>query len=125
VPRRNFALGEAQIARVARASSVAQAKQPPPRDKEERAMTRIGFAALTALALWGCGGLEDEVQVGAQVDAMVATEEHPPPVVVGPQRLSTEELFKDTAPVIRGPEDRTLADKEHYIVDIPRGGDCK
>lgn len=87
-------------------------------------MTRIGLAALTALALWGCGGVDDELQVGTQHNAMVAAEEHPPPVGVGPQRLSNEELFKDTAPVIRGPEDRTLADKEHYLVDIPRGGDC-
>jgi hypothetical protein len=46
-------------------------------------------------------------------------------VIPGPQRLSTEELFQDTAPVVTSPADRTFADQYHYGVDIHRGNGCR
>lgn len=81
-------------------------------------MKRIVTAAVAALALWGCGPDDDALPVGASAQAMVIAEEPPPPITDEPKRLTNEELFQDSAPLVTSPEDRTLADREHYRVDV-------
>ena len=81
-------------------------------------MTRFAITATAALALCTCGGMDESaVPVGTAVQAVVQ-ENEPPPVEQGPQRLSNEALFKDSAGVVRSPEDRTLAETVHYQVEI-------
>lgn len=81
-------------------------------------MKRIVTAVVAALALWGCGPEDDALPVGTSTQAMVIRQEPPPPIADEPRLLSTEELFKDSAPLVTSPEDRTLADREHYKVDV-------
>jgi hypothetical protein len=81
-------------------------------------MKTTWFTACLALTFLACGPDIEEQQAGMLVQPMVA-EEHQPPIKLGPTRLSNEELFKDTAPLVVSPQDPTLADQVPWTVDRP------
>jgi hypothetical protein len=87
-------------------------------------MKPLLIAAVAALAFWGCGP-EEGVEVEGTVWQAVTKTEPPPPITDDPKRLSVEELFRESAPVVTSPEDRTLADREHYQVEVKPPPPCR
>ena len=81
-------------------------------------MKTTWFTACLALTFLGCGPDLEDQQAGTLVQPMVA-EEHEPPIKLNPTRLSNEELFKDTAPLVVSPQDPTFADSVRWTVDRP------